>query len=36
LRERLEQAHGNFTVSSALAQGTVITATVPLDEPKEP
>jgi signal transduction histidine kinase len=35
LRERLEQAGGSFTVSSAPSQGTVITATVPLDEPKE-
>ena len=35
LRERLEQAHGNFTVTSAPTQGTVITAAVPLDEPKE-
>jgi len=35
LRERLEQAHGSFTVSSAPDQGAVITAAVPLDEPKE-
>ena len=34
LRERLNHAGGSFTVSSASAQGTVVTATVPLDEPK--
>ncbi len=35
LRERLDQAGGNFTVSSAPAQGTVITAAVLFDAPKE-
>jgi signal transduction histidine kinase len=35
LRERLDQAGGCFVVSSAPAQGTVITAAMPLGEPKE-
>jgi signal transduction histidine kinase/ligand-binding sensor domain-containing protein len=35
LRERLDQAGGSFVVSSAPAQGTVITAAIPLGEPKE-